>query len=80
MMAKFEYYLFCHKSTAGRGGEYFTKFSIHGSSHNIKNGPNWIYGFIKMMGQKDQKPMKWGSTGSKIKNIDSKWFKTKTLN
>ncbi len=28
--------------------------------HARKNGPNWIYGFVKMNGQKDLKSMKKG--------------------
>ncbi len=50
----------------GVGGEALHQIFGRGcSAHDKKNGPNQI-GFVKLRGQKDLRPMKKGSIGSKI--------------
>ncbi len=50
------------------GGGYFTKFPVAGFNTGKKIGPNWIWGFEKMRGQKDLKLMK--KTVNWIENED----------
>ncbi len=39
----------------------------------MKNGPNWIYGFVKIWGQKDLRIMKKGV--NRIDNQGENWYK-----
>ncbi len=57
----------------GSWGGHFTKFSVGGSSMRWKNGPNGIWGFVKVRGQKYLRTVKKGV--NKIENQGEHWYK-----
>ncbi len=57
------------------GGRHFTKFLVGGSSLRWQNGPNWIWGFVKMRGQKDLRTVKQKKGVNKIENEGEHWYK-----